>query len=244
MKKIVSLIMALGMVAAFASCTPSEEGGTSSVASRPSAPSSRPADISSSDVSSVPAEPEKTDLAVLGEAFCDENANHVDGHEYAAACVNDGDITTAWQKTGSINAGDGGTWVKDECYSEDAEIYVGIEWTDEQTIDTIVLKADPGNIADTYENGGYTVEYLDGEEWVEVTNITDIRSSQPDLGIATITFDQINTTAVRVNMLKGVAGGKNAPKIYEMNIYGPEQEEGTDTSDTTESVETSETVSE
>ena len=32
--------------------------------------------------------------------FCDENDNHFDQYEYAETCVNDGDITTAWQKNG------------------------------------------------------------------------------------------------------------------------------------------------
>lgn len=239
MKKIIAMALTLSLVMALASCggdtaDASSEGASSQTTSIPVINSST---IPSIEVSSEPPAPVKVDLALEATAFCDENDNHVDGYEYAETCVNDGDITTAWQKNGGVNAGEGGTWDKDTLYGEDNEIFVGLEWTEEQFIDTVVIYNDAGNAMETYENGGYKLEYFDGENYVEVANLTDNRVTSSLMEI-TLNFDAVSTTKIKLTLYKGIASGKHSPKIYTMCVYEAEQpaEEVTSEAESTEDV--------
>lgn len=241
MKKIIAMALTLSLVMALASCggdtaDASSEGASSQTTSIPVINSTT---IPSQNVSSEPPAPVKVDLALEATAFCDENDNHFDQYEYAETCVNDGDIATAWQKDGNLTVNNpaNSTWDKNEVYGEDAEIFIGLEWTEEQFIDTVVIYNDSGNAMETYENGGYKLEYFDGENYVEVANLTDTRVTSSLVEI-TLKFDAVSTTKIKLTLYKGVASGKNSPKIYTMCVYEAEQpaEEVTSEAESTEDV--------
>lgn len=225
MKKIIASVLSLSIALALASCGGGETAESSDVSSTVSIPpivSSNSTGVSSEDIPSDPPAPVFVDLALTATAFCDENENHFDQYEYAASCINDGDINTAWQKHGDTNSGEGSTWDKDTLYGEDNDIFVGLEWTEEQYIDTIVIYNDPGNSMETPENGGYKFEYFDGENFVEVTNLTDTRVTSVYTEI-TLDFDAVSTTKIRLTLYKGISGGKHSPKIYTMCVYEAEE---------------------
>ena len=242
MKKIIASVLSLSLALALASCggETAEPSDVSSTVSIPPIVSSNITGVSSVDVPSEPPAPVKVDLALEATAVCDENTNHFDNEfEYAASCVNDQDITTAWQKDGSltVNNPTDSAWIKDEVYDEETEIFIGLEWTDAQYIDTVVIYNDIGNPMETPENGGYKLEYFDGENYVEVTNLTDTRVSAGFMEI-TINFDAVSTTKIKLSLYKGVASGKNSPKIYTMCVYEAEEpaEEVTSEAESTEEV--------
>ena len=237
MKKALTCLTALALILSLAAC--GEEPAETSSAAPTKPPVIGP--VSASDTSSSASLPEPTvapkptivNLALSAEAFCDDNPNHVDGVEYAANLANDGDVTTAWQKDGNMNAGDGNTWVAEEIYGKGAEVFIGLSWEEEQSIAKLVVVNDPGNIMETYEKGGFKLYWLDTDkDWVEIEELTDTRSA--DGGKATITFDAVTTTQIRLDMIRGVAQSKYSPKVYELEAYAPEVTEEPAESEVTE----------
>ncbi len=250
MKRILTILLACGMLLALASCS-GDPAETSSVASQTQTSSSAPAAPSDEDSSEAPVSseaPEEEDslnLALDGTAYVDSVSTEYP--QYVAENLNDGDNTgeSRWQ-----SAAYGGYETRNEDGSYDGEYqeaYCGIQWDEAQTFDTIVIDWET---AHPTEEGFHVESSDDGETWEEV-EFTNERTGTMTDGVLdknhqidTITFDPITAKYIRVVCTEAYNcedGYKTKPSCWEFEVYNSADVEaaqegttsGEDTSETT-----------
>ena len=251
MKKVLAAVLSLTVLLAFASCDP-DQGGTSSTASGSGAGTSSSAGgTSTTPVISVeiPSEVEEevANLALRDDAtYIDMNtgkASDDEGYmEYYAGMENpgnafDGNTGSAWQLK---DKADDGVVVS----YEDGQVWLGVSFEEAVAADVAVIQWETGSVTAALADGGYRVEYTnDGETWQAVNGAEAVREETTvgttEISIDTVTFEAVDATGFRVVILKGTSN-KWAPKIWEFELYAPEETEG----DTAPDVDTSETVAE
>lgn len=249
MKKVLAAVLSLTVLLAFASCDP-DQGGTSSTASGSGAGTSSSAGgTSTTPVISVeiPSEVEEevANLALRDDAtYIDMNtgkASDDEGYmEYYAGMENpgnafDGNAGSAWQLKDKTDDG-----VK--MSYEDGQAWIGVSFEEAVAADVIVLKWETGSVTAPFADGGYKIEYTtDGETWQVIEGAEVVRDDTAiaETSVDTITFETIEATGFRAVILNGTST-KYAPKLWEFELYAPEEAEG----DTASDVDTSETVAE
>ena len=119
---------------------------------------------------------------------------------------------------------DDGTELRRVAVNEDGTAYVGVKFDEAVKADTVVLVWENGSVAETYENGGFYLQYTtDGETW-EKLEATVERGEDNGTYIAdTATFEAIEVTGIRVMSVR--CTNKWNSKLYEMQIFAPEEAE-------------------
>ncbi len=231
MKKLIATLLSLSFVLALASCGDTES--TSSVASTASteptsstvstvpAPSSAvvSTDVASTESteSTVEVEP-GGNLAVAATAFSDGNNGNSDGD----GALNDGNLSTRWQAADK------------DPETKDSPSWFGLEWSEEQTFDKIVLTWET---AHPEEDGFYVQISEDGEEWTDVdfeaertgTMNEELQVLESDKQVDTITIDEAVTTKylriycfthyVVPEGLENAGNTKSPSSCYEIEVY-------------------------
>lgn len=133
--------------------------------------------------------------------------------------------------------GDDHIAIREQATYEDGKVYAGVTFEEAVKADCVVLMWEAGSVAETYENGGFYLEYTaDGETW-EKLDITVERGESDGTSIAdTATFEAVEATGYRVVVLK--CTNKWGTKLWEMELYAPEEtEEGGEATESDASAE-------
>ena len=170
-------------------------------------------------------------------AYYDANTNV----EYAF----DGDMTTGWQTCEDFGDAlteedvkaaadaslyyqsvlDDAQWFLKPTY-KDGTMWVGTTFAEAKTVNALTIYWESGSAAQKIEDGGYALQFTaDGEKWEKlkatVTRDEESRVAEK-LFIDTVSFDAKEVKGIRIVMLK--ASTKYAPKVFEFEIYAPEEE--------------------
>lgn len=135
--------------------------------------------------------------------------------------------------------GDGNVY-KQQVY-EDGALWIGVTFEEAVTVDMLVFLFEHNAGVYAIEDGGYRIEYTtDGETWAALEGATVERVDDATANeiTDTVTLEATELMGVRIVIMKGTT--KYAPKVYEIEIYAPEEAEGTESVEETES--TDETV--
>ncbi len=251
MKKVLAAVLSLTVLLAFASCDP-EQGGTSSTASGSgTGTSSSAGGTSTTPVISVDipsdVEEEVENLVFRDDAtYIDMNTGKTSDDEeymqYYAGMENpanafDGNVGSAWQLK---EKSDDGVKVS----YEDGQVWIGVSFEEAVAADVAIINWETGSVTDPLADGGYRIEYTtDGETWQAVSGAEAVREDTTvgttEISVDTVTFEAVEATGFRVVIIKGTST-KYAPKVWDIELYAPEEAEG----DTASDVDTSETVAE
>lgn len=146
--------------------------------------------------------------------------------------LEDTELPENWYWTGDDHKA-----IREQATYEDGKVYAGVTFEEAVKADCIVLLWEAGSVAETYENGGFYLEYTaDGETW-EKLDVTVERGESDGTSIAdTATFEAVEATGYRVVSLK--CTNKWGSKLWEMEIYAPEEaEEGGEATESDASTE-------
>lgn len=177
-----------------------------------------------------------------------EDEDYIAYYQNADAAVTlesafDGNNTTGWQTTENfgdavteedVNASedpslywqsalDTTQWFLKPTY-EDGTMWLGVTFEEAVTANLIVIDWENGSAAHTVEEGGYYLQYTeDGTEWknLEVTVTRDTETLEGHY-YDNAEFEAVEATGFRCVILKTTS--KYAPKVWEMEIYAPEEE--------------------
>ena len=269
MKKLLAILLAAAMLAAFASCDtePGETGSESEEDVSIASIEQVSVDITPVSIPSIPSVPdvvESKNLALKG-TLVDMNTGLAEGDEGYVGYYNDGgllftleraadgDMTTGWQVatdegesvSRDVHDADPDAYPDDLWYDapldddyhkrqtfEDGKVWVGVEFEEATAVDTIAINLESGSLPFTVEQGGYYIQYKDAEgKWntIEATPVREENASYTDCVTDTVTFEEaIEVCGVRLVLVK--CETKYAPKVWEIEVYGPEAEETPDES--------------
>lgn len=159
--------------------------------------------------------------------------------ETTETTAEDGTVTTTTVKKYNLHEGseaipenwyftsDEKTEIREEAVYEDGKVYVGVKFDEAITADCIVLKWESATIPYTYEEGGFYLEYTaDGETWEKLECTVERGESDGTNTAETATFEAIEAVGFRVVSVHCTS--KWGTKLWEMEIYGPEEAEGTE----------------
>ncbi len=219
MKKVLASLLALSAVLALASCG-EEATGTSSATSTPTLNSIVSTPVSSIPEVSIPSivvpeVPEApTNLALDGATF--DCGVAVYGETNTSNLIIDGLNNTGYQPA-KWNEGD----------------YCGVTLTEAADIGSLVLQWESSAYTDTFEKGGYEIYYLTPEtedEWVEIEDCEVARvegGEGTNLVTDTVVLaETVNAQGIKIVFKAGeITDHKYAPKLWELEIYAPEETE-------------------
>ncbi len=242
MKKFLAISLTLSMLFAIASC--GGEDATSSTATSSTAPVSTapaPTPVPTPTSSQAPAEPERDNLALTGTPFDDGSDEYYQDGATPDSII-DGSTTVGWQYK-TDNAGDENQVDADtpNAYTNDDGatyyvamtfedgIYVGLTWEEAVTANEFQFFWEFGSRPVASEEG-YVIEVTtDGENWEELEDaeITYIEVETPNLPEAdVVTFEAMEIKGVRAVVYR--SSTKYSPKLWELEVYGPEAEAETE----------------
>ena len=251
MKKLIALISALSLVLVLASCGDEKPAETSPAAPTPAPASSvEPTVVPTIEPTPTPEPVEDNNLAHAEDATCiDMNTGKADGDEGYLAYYNatdtvdiafDANVSTGWQLAENLEQGEAEQAESDPdhyyvaadnlCYKktafEDGTLWLGVTFAEAKTINNVKLFWESGSAAKKAEDDGYYLQFTaDGEKWEKldatVTRDEETRVAE-NIYVDDAVFDAKEVKGVRVVVLEGTT--KYAPKVWEMEIYAPEEE--------------------
>ena len=246
MKKFLAISLALSMLFAVASC--GDKDATSSTASTAStAPTSTaPAPSIAPTPSTADPVPTRNNLALTATTFDDGSDEYYNADSVSDAII-DGSLTVGWQYvTGNTEQDETLTSDTPNAYATDDGtlylamtfedgIYVGLTWEEAVTVNEFQFFWEFGSRPVASEEG-YIIEISeDGEKWEELDDaeITYIETETPGLAEAdVVTFEAMEIKGVRAVVYK--SSTKYSPKLWELEVYGPEAEAETESTEAAE----------
>lgn len=240
MKKFLAISLAISMLFAVASC--GDKDATSSTASTAStAPTSTaPAPSIAPTPSTADPVPTRENFALTATTFDDGSDEYYNADSVSDAII-DGNLAVGWQyKTGNTE--------KDETLTSDTPnvyanndgdlylamtfedgIYVGLTWEEAVTVNEFqfLWEFDSRPVA---SDEGYIIEISkDGEKWeeledAEITYVTEKPAVGDEADV--VTFEAMEIKGVRAVVYK--SSTKYSPKLWELEVYGPEAEAETE----------------
>ena len=156
------------------------------------------------------------------EGFFEETSVAEDGTESVVKKYNlhegSENLPENWYFTGEEK-----TEIREKAVYESGKVFVGVRFDEAVTSDCIVIKWEDGSVAETYEDGGYYLEYTaDGEKW-EKLDVTVERGEDNGVSIDdTAAFEKVEAKGFRLITVACV--NKWGTKVYEMEVYAAEEE--------------------
>lgn len=122
--------------------------------------------------------------------------------------INDGDYSANGYQPKTWTSGDWVALIFDQTYD----------------VDQMVLYWETQDYIDTYDNHGFEVYFLVGDEWQVATGLTaerEILASGEAKAVDTLSMTANGVDGVKIEFLDGnITDHKYAPKLYEMEVYG------------------------